>query len=95
MLPSARSARQCSDRYRNSLDPSIRRAKWTKEEDDNLAKAVAELGPKWSKVKQFVPGRTGAQCRERWVNQVDPNIKRTDFTEEVSLKALIIIENLL
>ncbi|KAG8896075.1 hypothetical protein FRC00_006533, partial [Tulasnella sp. 408] len=82
MLPSARSARQCSDRYRNSLDPSIRRAKWTKEEDDNLAKAVAELGPKWSKVKQFVPGRTGAQCRERWVNQVDPSIKRTDFTEE-------------
>ncbi|KAG9029869.1 hypothetical protein FS837_003454 [Tulasnella sp. UAMH 9824] len=72
----------CSDHYRNSLDPSIRRAKWTKEEDDNLAKAVAELGPKWSKVKQFVPGRTGAQCRERWVNQVDPSIKRTDFTEE-------------
>ncbi|KIO29975.1 hypothetical protein M407DRAFT_20842 [Tulasnella calospora MUT 4182] len=82
MLPYVRSARQCSDRYRNSLDPSIRRAKWTKEEDDNLAKAVAELGPKWSKVKQFVPGRTGAQCRERWVNQVDPSVKRTDFTEE-------------
>ncbi|KAG8952792.1 hypothetical protein FRC04_003717 [Tulasnella sp. 424] len=82
MLPYSRSARQCSDRYRNSLDPSIRRAKWTKSEDDNLAKAVAELGPKWSKVKQFVPGRTGAQCRERWVNQVDPSIKRTDFTEE-------------
>ncbi|KAG8990475.1 hypothetical protein FRB90_001751 [Tulasnella sp. 427] len=88
MLPFSRSARQCSDRYRNSLDPSIRRAKWTKSEDENLAKAVAEYGAKWSQVKQFVPGRTGAQCRERWVNQVDPNIKRTEFTEEEDTQIL-------
>jgi hypothetical protein len=30
---------------------------------------------RWSLVAQSLPGRIGKQCRERWINHVDPNIK--------------------
>ena len=28
----------------------------------------------WEKVAKFIPGRTGRQCRERWVNYLSPDL---------------------
>ena len=40
-------------------------------------------GPRnWSAVAKFVPGRAGKQCRERWHNHLNPDIKREKWTEE-------------
>ncbi|TVU42365.1 hypothetical protein EJB05_08767 [Eragrostis curvula] len=37
----------------------------------------------WVEVAKGVPGRTGKQCRERWVNNLRPGIKeKTKWTEE-------------
>jgi hypothetical protein len=56
---------------------------WTVEEDNILKMLVFEFGPKdWSKIASNLPGRIGKQCRERWVNHLDPNIKKGPFTEE-------------
>lgn len=50
---------------------------WTPEEDEKVRKLVGELGTKrWSAVAAQLPGRLGKQCRERWYNHLDPNIKR-------------------
>ncbi|OHT06712.1 hypothetical protein TRFO_25174 [Tritrichomonas foetus] len=38
-----------------------------------------------------MPGRLAKQCRERWCNHLDPNIKRTSWTPE---EDLIIIETI-
>ena len=45
---------------------------------------------KWSIIGGYLPGRNGKQCRERWHNQLDPNICKSPWTiaeEEILLKA--------
>ncbi|KDQ13854.1 hypothetical protein BOTBODRAFT_33289 [Botryobasidium botryosum FD-172 SS1] len=73
---------QCMHRWIYSLDPSIKHGRWTAEEDQLLLSAVAIHGSTWVKVKACIPGRTGAQCRERWCNAVDPKIKRCAWSPE-------------
>jgi len=56
---------------------------WTAEEDAMLLAAVEELGPKrWSAIAGSVPGRSGKQCRLRWCNQIDPNIRHDSWSAE-------------
>jgi myb proto-oncogene protein len=41
------------------------------------------MGPKkWSVIAQELPGRIGKQCRERWHNHLNPDIRRDDWTVE-------------
>lgn len=38
---------------------------------------------KWSDIAKLVPGnRIGKQCRERWFNHLDPELKKSPWTEE-------------
>jgi len=54
---------------------------WTKAEDDMLLRQVGVFGPrKWSEIATFIPGRIGKQCRERWMNHLDPEVKKTEWT---------------
>ncbi|ELU41752.1 myb-like DNA-binding domain-containing protein [Rhizoctonia solani AG-1 IA] len=80
----ARTPNQCSFRYSKSLCPTIKKGKWTKEEDQALRKGVASFGRMWTKVQEYVQGRTDAQCRERWSNMLDPSLKTGPWEEEVS-----------
>lgn len=62
---------------------SHKKGPWSKSEDELLLKAVAVGGKEWSKISTLIPGRTEMQCRERYVNHLDPNIKNSiPFTEE-------------
>lgn len=36
----------------------------------------------WSAISRHFPGRIGKQCRERWQNQLRPDIRRDAWTEE-------------
>lgn len=54
---------------------------WTVLEDDLLVKLVEEHGPgKWEFIARQIEGRTGKSCRLRWMNHLDPNLKKTPFT---------------
>ncbi|KAM0753381.1 hypothetical protein T439DRAFT_379072 [Meredithblackwellia eburnea MCA 4105] len=66
---------QCINRWNKTLRPTIRRGKWEPEEDETLRQAVASVGHVWKFVAARVWGRTDAQCRERWCNILDPNLK--------------------
>lgn len=62
---------------------TLARSAWTKLEDEILACAVDEVGPRgWSQIAQRLPGRIGKQCRERWHNHLDPNVRKDPWTEE-------------
>ena len=38
---------------------------------------VKDLGPKkWSIIASHLPGRIGKQCRERWHNHLNPDIRK-------------------
>merc|ERR1711981_281699 len=57
---------------------------WTEEEDRIVCEHVRKLGPrKWSKIAANLPGRIGKQCRERWHNHLNPDIRKTPWTPEV------------
>ncbi|XP_057459371.1 uncharacterized protein LOC130750003 isoform X1 [Actinidia eriantha] len=57
---------QCRERWFNSLDPCLTRAKWTEEEDSRLIAAAVEHNCCWSKVAECVHPRTDNQCWRRW-----------------------------
>jgi len=37
----------------------------------------------WSKIAKNVPGRTDSQCRERYVNALNPDLKLSPWTPQV------------
>ena len=55
---------------------------WTKEEDSLLLNIVQNMRMpmKWSVVAQSLPDRTGKQCRERYVNHLNPRLKNSDWS---------------
>ncbi|MGK3759087.1 MAG: hypothetical protein ACI8RD_011404, partial [Bacillariaceae sp.] len=62
---------------------------WTKEEDSLLLSIVQSMRVpmKWSLVAQNLPERTGKQCRERYVNHLNPRLKVADWspTEDATI----------
>ncbi|KAH0838554.1 hypothetical protein J3R83DRAFT_6874 [Lanmaoa asiatica] len=55
----------CSKRYREALDPSLKKDDWTPDEDEKLIAAYKRLGGKWGRVGQELQ-RSGLGCRNRW-----------------------------
>jgi len=55
---------------------------WTKEEDALLLTIVQNMRMpmKWSVVAQSLHDRTGKQCRERYVNHLNPRLKNQDWS---------------
>ena len=60
-----RSQRQCRDRWNHYLSPMTNVQPWTPDEDNLLIEKVKIFGNKWSKIAQFLPGRTGISIRNR------------------------------
>ncbi|EFJ47650.1 transcription factor Myb16 [Volvox carteri f. nagariensis] len=72
---------QVRDRWYGVMTASGPRrvGKWSADEDAQLVKAVDELGQKWTAVARHVAGRTARQCRERYVNLLQPGLKFGPF----------------
>ena len=78
-----KNARQCQTRWQNILDPNRVKGPWTKEEDMKLIELVKKFGPeKWSNISSYLPGRLGKQCRERWYNHLNPEVRKTGWSKE-------------
>jgi len=69
----------------NHLPPGHRKGPWTEAEDAALAEGVRKYGTaNWAAVGQELKpfGRTPKQCRERYANQFDPNVKKGKWSKE-------------
>ncbi|KAG2387312.1 hypothetical protein C9374_001644 [Naegleria lovaniensis] len=87
-----RTGQQCLHRWMKTLNPAIKRGRWTVEEDKRLYLAVHAYPPNnWVLVNRHTPGRTDVQCRERWCNILNPDLKVGPWTkeEDESLKKAI------
>ncbi|GLT79209.1 hypothetical protein SLA2020_507040 [Shorea laevis] len=81
-----RSEVQCLHRWQKVLNPDLVKGPWTQEEDDKIIELVSKYGPtKWSVIAKSLPGRIGKQCRERWHNHLNPDIKKDAWTLEEEL----------
>lgn len=69
--------------HANNEPRIFKKSKWTPEEDDMLRKSVSTNGmSNWSLIAESVPGRSGKQCRERWINQLCPNLNKDNWTAQ-------------
>lgn len=74
---------QCLHRWSKILKPGLRKGPWTIEEDRKLLEWIRIEGPnKWSQCSEFILGRNGKQCRERWFNTLNPKVKKGSWTNE-------------
>lgn len=62
---------------------SIRKIKFTPEEDEKLKKLIKQLGTRdWEVISIEMKTRTSRQCRDRWNNYLCPNLNNEPFSEE-------------
>ena len=88
-MPTASAASAASAGSTATAPKSVRKAKWSTEEDAVIMELVAQYGVKnWTMVSDSLERsrvksiRTGKQCRERWHNHLDPDINKSPWTEE-------------
>jgi len=79
-----RSAIDCLTKWQSiSMPPVIKgKGSWTVEEDNILRDKRQLYGRKWAKIAAHLPGRQGKQCRERFVNHLDPELKKGEWTDD-------------
>ncbi|ETL84278.1 hypothetical protein L917_15864 [Phytophthora nicotianae] len=69
-----RTAKQCRERWRNRLDPSINKSPFTEEEDEAIQQAYEKYGNRWTQIAELLPGRTEDAVKLRW-KALNPNQK--------------------
>lgn len=69
-----RTNKDCRKRWFHSLDPNLKRGKWTKAEDEILLRAFETHGGVWHQIAKLIPGRTDDQCSKRYNDVLDPRI---------------------
>lgn len=67
----------------------IQKRSWTQEEDTALLALIKLIGVgKWQQITQAleidyeIMGRTGKQCRERWLNHLHPDVNKGPWSQE-------------
>jgi Myb-like DNA-binding domain len=78
------SAVECLTKWQEMTNnPAIKgKGSWTPEEDQILREKRALYGRKWAKIASHLPGRQGKQCRERFVNHLNPELKKGEWTDD-------------
>jgi len=78
---------QCFSRYKR-IRPGIVKGSWSKEEDEQIVQLVNTFGKSWSKIAKFMSTRNGKQIRDRFINVLDPAIKKGKFSEAEDKKLI-------
>jgi hypothetical protein len=60
-----RTRRQCSERWKHYLSPTVLKSRWTAEEDAELLRCFQQYGSQWKYLEAFFPGRKDNQLKNR------------------------------
>ncbi|MDR1434985.1 MAG: hypothetical protein LBI77_01100 [Puniceicoccales bacterium] len=88
-----RSNKQCRIRWFDSLDPSKKSGHWTREEKQQLINLVQQNGTgNWPAIATQIAGRTPKQCRDRWLNSLNPSNNKGAWTREEDQQLINFVE---
>ena len=67
-----------------TIKKNKKRIPWSEEEDKSIKSLVNKYGTgNWTLISnEMGQNRSGKQCRERWYNQLNPNVKKNNWTDE-------------
>ncbi|OQE43541.1 hypothetical protein PENCOP_c003G00072 [Penicillium coprophilum] len=69
--------------------PVVKGGVWTNIEDEVLRAAVSKYGlNQWARVSSLLARKTPKQCKARWVEWLDPGIRKTEWSREEDEKLL-------
>ncbi|KAM3695983.1 hypothetical protein ACJW31_06G003700 [Castanea mollissima] len=74
----------------------LKKGAWSVEEDNKLRSYIQRFGHwNWQKLPKFAGlSRSGKSCRLRWLNYLQPDVKRGNYTEEEELMIIKLHEEL-
>lgn len=80
---SGKSAAACLNRWHSINKPNVVKGPWNVEEDKKLIDWIKTNGASnWTSCSEFITGRSGKQCRERWLNALNPLLKKGSWEPE-------------
>lgn len=85
-LLQGRIGKQCRERWKNHLDPSVQKTGWTEEEDQKLIEYHKQYGNAWTRIASFFNGRTDNCVKNRWNSTIKRRLERMENGEPLVLK---------
>lgn len=81
-----RTGKQCRERFRNHLDPSLLKTAWTPEEDQLLIDLHNQYGNSWTKIAALFKGRTDNCIKNRWNSTIKKRLERIEKGQPLVMK---------
>ena len=81
LLP-GRIGKQCRERWRNHLDPSINHEPWTPEEEALLEQKYREIGPRWAKIALAFEQRSDVNVKNHWTAMMNKQARERQMVEQ-------------
>ena len=77
-------------RWHNHVCPSVNKEELTEEEDQLIMELVQQMGTKWAKIAQMLPGRTDNTIKNHWNSRMR-RIQRQQLKEEVGRRSRVVV----